>query len=159
MWAPFWEAETNVTPLRRKFQAGRGEAPAKRLRKRRSGRKAAHPDARGGRLAEMHFAAGDAKSHGFVVLAALHAHFCGRLEFQSIEEFQKLRIFFKHAEDFGAFPSAQVGKLHGALLFQRGEPSTQRHSVRASTLGAKTFEEKLLTSGEIPCSSRSASSC
>src|SRR6267143_800448 len=108
----------------------------------------------------MHFMAPDGKRHRFIIFALMYPRARSRPQAQAAEKLQKLRVFLIDAEDLDGFTGVHFGERHGAALpAQLCQATDQGYSVRQELSGPKRSKSSASTSGEIPCSSRSASSC
>src|SRR2546422_9099667 len=112
---------------------------------------APHPDAAGGRLAEMNFMAPDGKRHRFIIFALMYPRARSRPQAQAAEKLQKLRVFLIDAEDLDGFTGVQFGERQGAALpAQLRQATEQGHAVRAGTLRAEPLQEQRFDIGRDP---------
>ena len=122
----------------------KGKAAASR-RTPKSGGEAADPDAAGGRLAEVHGAAGGAEGHGFVVLALQDFDLGGRTKMEVFEKFQETLFLFVDANNFGGIVELQLGEKNRAFFAKLSKSPTQGNSMRTGfvsreALGKESFD-------------------
>jgi len=61
---------------------------------------------------------------------------------QSFQEFQKLPIFFVHAENFTGVLCAQIRQQYRALLSQGCNSTAHRHAMRTALLVPEALDQQ-----------------
>ena len=104
------------------------------------------PDPFGGGLAEVNArraAAGDGKSHGFVIFALVNAKARSGSKIEIHEKLEKVRIFLVNAQNFVRVAHFGFRKAHRAMFAAEIlHAAEERNAVRAATVAPETLEKQ-----------------